>query len=447
MASREQFSSRTGFVMAAAGSAIGLGNIWGFPTQTASNGGAAFVLVYLLMAFCLAYPALMAELIIGRHARANIVTALRYIAPNKATRWLGTVVGGCGVVVASLILSFYTIVAGWMLAYLGQSITGLLGWQSASDWLVTFSFPRNLATGGLFMILTIAIVGKGVSGGIEKWSTRLMPMLLAIMVLLIVYVMTQPGAMAGLRLYLLPDLSHFQPSLIVDALGQAFFSLSLGVGTMLVYGSYLSEKENLPSLGATVTLVDSGVAFIAGLLILPAIYVAQAHGADIFDAEGNLYAGPNLIFQVLPALFDSMGTIGLGVALAFFTLMSIAALTSSISMLEVPVSLAAEETDLGRPKATLLIGGLVFVVSVLIMLNFDTLFDFVITLTTVYSQPILGLMLCIFVGWIWHRDNLLKEIKAGHPEIEGTWFWRIWPFYVKAFCPVLILAIVIPSFT
>lgn len=445
MASREQFSSRFGFIMAAAGSAIGLGNIWGFPTQTASNGGAAFVLVYFMMAFCLAYPALMAELIIGRHSKSNILTALRGIAPNKPTRLLGSAVGIYGVVVASLILSFYGIVAGWMLSYLAETITSIIGWDEASRWLTDFSFSRNVITMGLFMVLTIGIISSGIAGGIEKWSTRLMPMLLAILVALIIYVMTQDGAMTGLKIYLLPDISQINPGLILDAMGQAFFSLSLGVGTMLVYGSYLSDKENLPQLGAIVTLVDSGTAFIAGLLIIPAIYVAQQHGTTIFTPEGALIAGPDLIFQVLPTLFESMGQIGMVVAFAFFVLMSIASLTSSISMLEVPVSLAVEETPATRRQATWIIGAIIFCCSTVILLNFDALFTFVIDLTTVYSQPLLGLMLCVFAGWIWHRDSLLKEIKAGHPEAEGGLFWKIWPNYVKFICPLLVLATLIQS--
>ncbi|MGK0499372.1 MAG: NSS family neurotransmitter:Na+ symporter [Oceanicoccus sp.] len=445
MASREQFSSKTGFVMAAAGSAIGLGNIWGFPTQTASNGGAAFVVVYFLMAFCLAYPALMAELIIGRHARANVLTALRGIATGPFSRGLATGVGCYGVIIASLILSFYAIVAGWMLAYLLESITSMFGWQAAGDWLVNFSTERNVIFMAIFMAFTMAIIGRGVAGGIEKWSTRLMPLLMMILVGLIIYVLNQDGAEEGLRVYLLPDFSQLSPRLIIDAMGQAFFSLSLGVGTMLVYGSYLSEKESLPALGAAVTLVDAGIAFIAGMLIIPAIFVAQKYGATIYTDGGQLIAGPDLIFQVLPVLFDSMGEVGLYVAFAFFMLMSIASLTSSISMLEVPVSLTTEETSATRMQATLIIGSIILCVSTVILLNFDQLFEFVIDLTTVYSQPLLGVMICLFTGWIWHRDNLLQEIKRGHPDIEKGLFWKLWPGYVKFFCPVLIMAAFIQS--
>ena len=445
MASREQFSSRIGFVMAAAGSAIGLGNIWSFPTLTANNGGAAFVVVYLGLAFCLAYPALMAELIIGRHARANAVTALRYISSGRSSYWLGSLVGFYGVLVASLILSFYAIVAGWMLAYMLQPLADILGMEAAGDWLTTQSVSRDGVFLTVFMGLTMAIVARGVSSGIERWSVRLMPVLVLILLALIIYVMTREGAVQGLKVYLLPELSRINPTLIVNAMGQAFFSLSLGVGTMLIYGSYLSEKENLPKLGAIVTLFDVSVAFLAGLLIVPAIYVAQQYGANIFDKEGVLPGGPDLIFRVLPVLFDSMGGVGMIVAFAFFVLMTIASLTSSISMLEVPVALVTELSTVNRRRATLWTGAAIFAVSIVIVLFFGKLFGAVVTFTTVYSQPLLGIMFCLFVGWIWHRDNLLQELKRGHPEMEGTWFWRIWPFYVKFFCPVLILGAFIQS--
>lgn len=445
MAAREQFSSRAGFVMAAAGSAIGLGNVWGFPTQTASHGGGAFVVVYLGLAFCLAYPALMAELIIGRHSRANVVTALRGLVAGGPLPWLGGLVGLYAVLIASLILSFYAIVAGWMMAYMLEAVTDTLGLQVASQWLTQFGTPRNIIFLVLFMGLTMAIVARGVAAGIERWSTRLMPLLVLILVLLIGYVMTREGAVDGLKRYLLPDFSRITPNLLMNAMGQAFFSLSLGVGTMLIYGSYLDEKENLPKLGALVTLFDVSVAFLAGLLIMPAIYVAQGYGVNTVDASGAFLAGPDLIFKVLPVLFDSMGAVGMLVALAFFVLMTIASLTSSISMLEVPVSLAIEERGMGRGAATRLAGGIILLVSLLIVFNFDLMFGRVIEFTTVYSQPLLGFMFCIFVGWLWQRNNLLQELRRGHPEIEGTFFWRVWPIYVKFVCPVLILGMFVQS--
>lgn len=437
---RGEFSSRLAFIFAASGSAVGLGNIWGFPTNAAENGGAAFLVMYLILAFLLAYPAMMAELIIGRHTRANMVNALQSISPGQTAKTIGKWTGVAGMVTAGLILSFYSIVAGWFLSFMLEPMTAVLGLATASNWLTEFSLLRNIGFAGLFILLTVMIISAGVEQGIEKWSSRLMPSLFLLMAGLILYVLTQDGALQGLRHYLVPDFSQItDPNLIVSAMGQAFFSMSLGVGTMLVYGSYIRADENLPVVGALVTLTDTSVAFLAGLLVLPAIFVAQHLGVTIYAESGNLIAGPDLIFQVLPALFNGMGGTGLLVALAFFVLMSIAAVTSSISMLEVPVSYAVEAHQVSRHRATWLIGLLVFAVSATICVNFDALFGLVITLTTERAQPLLSMMLCIFAGWVFYRNSILNELKNGSPEVEHSLFWKIWPLYVRLFCPALIL--------
>ncbi len=444
---RGEFSSRFGFIMAAAGSAVGLGNIWGFPTQTASNGGAAFVLVYLILAFCLAYPALMAELVIGRHGQANAVSSLQKLANSPLQKKFAFIVGFGGIICSGLILSFYAIVAGWMFSATAEPIAAMTGLESSSAWLNSQSFQRDLIFTSLFIILTITIISKGVENGIEKWSKRLMPALLSILALLIMYVMTQEGAMEGLKAYLVPDFdSLLNPQLLVSALGQAFFSLSLGTSVMIIYGSYISKKENLISLGAYVTLIDVLIAFVAGLLIIPAMYVAQAQGVAIFSESGALLSEDTLVFQVLPALFTSMGDIGYFVGFAFFALMSIAALTSSISMLEAPVSYAVERFTLGRVQATWIIGGLISLVSFTIIFNFSALFGFIVSLTTQFSQPLIGMLCCIFVGWIWHRNKLLGEIKNGHDEAESTLFWKVWPWYIKFVCPLAIAMVFLHSF-
>ena len=439
---RGEFSSRFGFLMAAAGSAVGLGNIWGFPTNAASNGGAAFLFAYLVLAFALAYPALMAELIIGRYARANGVTALRTIATGPKSKLFGSVVGGLGIVTVSFILSFYAIVSGWMLAFLLQPIADAAGLEALSEWLAADGILRNSIFVIGFMLLTVFIISAGVKEGIEKWATRLMPSLVLILVFLIGYVFTLPGAMDGLRAYLVPDFSVFaKPGLLVSAMGQAFFSLSLGVGTMLVYGSYISKNENLPVIGSLVALLDVGIAVLAGLLILPAMYVALASGVEIFDAQGGLIAGPGLIISVLPALFDSMGAIGGFVAFAFFALMTIASLTSSISMLEVPVSFVVESREVRRPRAAILLGSIIAVISLVIVFNFDALFEWVVTVTTEMSQPLLGLFFCIFTGWIWNRSAILEEIKQGSPNAASGFFWKVWPFYIRFICPAAIIVV------
>lgn len=432
MSVRGQFSSRLGFILAAAGSAVGLGNIWGFPTKVAENGGAAFVVMYLVMAFLLAYPVLMAELIIGRAKQTNMIDALQKISGNI----FGTITGSIGAITVILILAFYSIVAGWMISYLIDSLAHIASIDIG--WLTEDSRLRNLTFTAVFLVLTCVVVIGGVSNGIERWSVRLMPTLLILILLLIAYVSTLDGAGEGWKAFLIPDVSRvLDPALMIDAMGQAFFSMSLGVGTMLVYGSYIQKHENLPKLGTSVALVDIGVAVLAGMLIIPAMYVALANGVEIYD-DGKLISGPTLIFQVLPSLFTSMGYIGTFVASIFFLLMVIAALTSSISMLEVPVAYMVDNQGVKRKKATILLALMVFGISATIVFNFDLLFGFVITLTTQYSQPLLGLVLCVFAGWIWKRDEILTELKQGSDQMEHGLFWKIWPVYVKFVCPGVI---------
>ena len=445
--SRGEFSSRFGFIMAAAGSAVGLGNIWGFPTQAASNGGGAFLLVYLVLAFVLAYPALMAELIIGRHAHANAVQALRLISSGPKSYKVGTAVGLAGIVTVSFILSFYAIVAGWMITYLCGSLAEIVGLTELANWFVEFGPVRNIGSMLIFMLLTIGIISEGVHDGIERWSSRLMPVLIVTLILLVLYVLTLDGAMEGLRIYLIPDFKAvMDPQLVVKALGAAFFSLSLGAGTMLIYGSYIPDEGNLPVLGGWVTLVDILIAVAAGFLILPAMYVAQHNGVEIFAADGSLLNEDTLIFTVLPALFETMGGMGILVSLMFFALMTIAALTSSISMLEVPVSYAIENHGMSRKRAVFLAGGIIALASTVILLNFDSLFGLVVAGTTRYAQPLLGIMFCVFAGWIWHRDSILQELRKSEPDAENGLFWRVWPWYVRFVCPTIILLIFVQSF-
>lgn len=439
MANRGQFGSRLGFILAAAGSAVGLGNIWGFPTQAASNGGAAFLLVYLVLAFALAYPILMAELILGRHAHGNSVVALTRIAESSSTKAIGALTGLAGILVASSILSFYSLVSGWMLGFTASYPLEALGFTKEAAWLTDFSLSRNVILMTLFSAMTVGIVMGGVQEGIERWSRRLMPTLIVTLILLVGYVFSLDGAAEGLKVYLIPDISKiWSADLILSALGSAFFSLSLGVGTMLIYGSYISDEEYLPSIGAQVALIDVGIAVLAGFLILPAMYVAAARGVEIFDASGRLLSEDTLIFTVLPELFATLGVIGLIVATAFFFLMSVAALTSSISMLEVPVAFLTERFSWSRARAATTAGICIALLSGVIALNFESLFGFVIAASTRYGQPMLGLMLCIYTGWIWRRDSLLGELKKNDPDVASGLFWKIWPWYLRLVCPLVI---------
>lgn len=273
-----------------------------------------------------------------------------------------------------------------------------------------------------------------------------MPAMIVTLVLLSGYVLTLDGASKGLAVYLIPDVSKIlSTELVFNAMGAAFFSLSLGVGTMLIYGSYISDDEHLPTLGAQVALVDVGIAVLAGFLILPAMYVAAERGVMIFNETGGLLSEDTLIFTVLPALFESMNESGTILALAFFGLMSIAALTSSISMLEVPVAFLVERFSWGRTQAAVVATLIITVMSATIVLNFEQLFGLVITASTRFSQPLLGFALCIYAGWVWRRDSLLKELAQNEASPEPTFFMKWWPLYARFVCPAIIALILIRS--
>lgn len=444
---RSGFGSRIGFLMAAAGASVGLGNLVSFPTLAANNGGAAFLIAYLLMTFLIAYPALMAELIIGRHSQANAVRALQLISTNTTTSRIGAATGLGGIITASLIFSFYVIVAGWMLSHALASASEIVGATSISKWLATQSTERNLMFSCVFMALTVGITCGGIKNGIEKWSLRLMPSLFVLLLSLILYVLTFDGALEGVKAYLVPDFNQFSdPNMLIRALGQAFFSLSLGSGIMIVYGSYVSNKENIVSLGRSVMFLDLSVALLAGLLLIPAMYVAQHNGIQIFDDNGNLIESFGVVFTVLPALFDSMGTVGPFVSFAFFMLISLAALTSTIAILENPVAYLVESYGVKRKSATAVSGLLILLTSIVIIFNIDTLLDLLSVVTNQYMLPTCALLMCIFGGWIFSRNALLTELKKGNENAENGLFWKIWPTYVRFVCPIAILAIFIHQY-
>ncbi|HAS3559622.1 TPA: sodium-dependent transporter [Vibrio cholerae] len=445
--SRETFSSRLGFILAAAGAAVGLGNIWGFPTQAASNGGGAFLLVYLILIFVVAFPMLVVEMAIGRYGQANPVDSMRSLTSQPAAKTVGGFVGWVGLSVPSAVLAFYSIVGGWIICFLLGAMTDLFGFTAASAWLKGFSVERNLFGTLIFYVLTILIVQGGVKQGIERWSTRLMPALFVLFAVLFIYIMTQQGAWEGLKHYLIPDFEKvWDRKLILAAMGQGFFSLTIGGCSMLIYGSYLSKKENLPKMAMSVTLVDTAVAFIAGLVVLPAMFVAMNKGVQIYAQDGSLLSSDTLVFTVLPLMFDSLGLLGQIFAMVFFLLLTIAALTSSISMLECPVALVGERFNTRRTPTSWVLGGLIALFSVVIVYNFGALFGLVATLATQYLQPTAALMFCLFGGWVWQRDAKMKELQAGFPELQQSLFGKIWPWYVKFVCPVLVATVIWASF-
>jgi len=435
---RDSFHSRIGFILAAAGSAIGLGNIWGFPTQAANNGGGAFLFVYLIVTLLLALPALYAEVYIGNQAQKNPVSALAQACGNRF-KSTGRNAGIIGLIGAIMMLSFYTIVAGWMLAHALSALFELLGFIDIATWLSTSSTLRNIIFTPIFIILGAAIIHQGVHAGIERWSGRLMPILLLMLIGLIVYILQQEGASEGVALYLVPDFKQVtNPKLIISAMGQAFFSLSIGVGGMMVYGSYMKKDQDIGKLVISIASLDTFIAFLAGLLIIPALFVAQHAGQEVFT-DGHLIGEGQLIFQILPSLFASMGSVGLIVSFSFFTLLSIAALTSTISSTEVPVSYLVEDKKINRQRATWLVSGVVLIASMTLVAFFEIIFGLVVQILTTILQPLMSLFYFIVVGWIWQRGNKLTDIAL----LKNNTKLRLFGFYLRYICPILLIIVFI----
>ncbi len=433
-----------GFIFAAAGSAIGLGNIWRFPYSAGENGGGAFVLIYLLFVLGIGIPVLLSELSLGRLTQKNPVGAFKKLVPASLWPW----VGGLGVLTGFGILAFYAVIAGWTLSFLWGAITGVYGVSmtaEASGQLFSdmIGNPTQAITlTGAFLLLTIVVVRRGVSQGIEKTTKILMPLLLAILVVLAIRSVTLPGAGEGLAYLFMPDFSKITVVVVISALGQALFSLSLGMGAMITYGSYFPESENIAQAGVTVALFDTGIAILAGLIIFPALFAA--------GVEPN--AGPGLVFVVLPSIFGSLPA-GQLFAVAFYTLLAIAALTSTISLLEVCVCYFVDEKGWTRNRASWLIGGACFALAVPSALanGASPMFtDFLgmgidfLSLNNIiwgnYSLSIGAILLCLFVGWKWGVPNALDSLESsGHTfPMPG-----LFTFLVKYVCPAAIGTVLI----
>jgi len=434
---RGTWNSKLGFILAAAGSAVGLGNIWGFPTQVADNGGAAFILIYLFCCLVVGFPVMVAELTIGRRTQKNPVGAFKALSNGNP---IASLIGYWGVLCGVMILSFYIVISGWTLAYVFEEILFYYGHESWAAYVGDLgNGPKNAVFTLLFMVLTVLIVTGGVSKGIERATKALMPILLAILVILIVYIFTLEGAMDGVTMYVKPDFSTITGGLILSALGQAFFSLSLGMGALITYGSYLNKKQNIVESAAYVTIFDIGIAIIAGLLVIPAMFVAQAGGVQIFNPEtGDLFSSVTLVFDVLPEMFHNVGGfIGMLLGITFFILLGLAALTSSISLLEVPVSYVIDEHKIKRKKAAWLIGGIVGAIGVLVSFELS-LIDHFVHIFNEIGLPLGGLMICIFLGFFYKIENARLELKQGFENIDNHWFWPVWKIFIRFICPALI---------
>ena len=448
MTGRESFGSRATVIMAMAGSAIGLGNIWRFPFIVGEYGGAAFILVYIFCCFLLSMPILLSETIIGRRTHQGTFGAMNTLAPGSAWKWLGLLT----VISPLIILSYYSVVGGWSFAYLckavalqfsqenAEAVTAMFGTFSSSTW-----WP--LVCTMVFLSLTALIVYLGVNKGIEKFSKISIPVLFVLIVIIAVYSMTLPGAGEGVRYLVKPDFSKLTPGAYAAALGQSFFSLSLGVGTMLTYASYVRKDENILASASGTAFFDLLFAILAGFAVMPAVFAAGIAPSS----------GPGLVFETLPFIFAKMGSggqvISAAVSILFFLTILVAALSSSISMMEVGVAYLVEEKKLTRHKATILLFLITLVVGVLCSLSFgvlsgvklfgNTIFNFCDRLASNFLMTIGALLFSIFVGWRMDKSAVKDEL-TNNGKLRGT--GKIFPvvyFLIKYIAPVTIAVIFI----
>ncbi|HDP96055.1 MAG TPA: sodium-dependent transporter [Candidatus Aminicenantes bacterium] len=445
---RGSWGSKTAFILVAAGSAVGLGNIWRFPYQAGINGGAAFVLIYILAAFVLGLSVLLAEAAIGRATGKNPVCALRALKPNTRWHWFGAM----GVVICTVVLSYYGVIAGWTLGYAAKAVGGDFS-RPLDQQLVAKMFSDFASNPGLmlllffaFILVTVLVVSRGVQGGIEKLAKMLMPVLFLLLVLMVLRAVTLEGSSKGLAFYLNPDFSKLNATAVMSAISQAFFSTSVGVGIMLTYGSYLRRSNRLVNCGIWIIGLDTLVAVIAGLIIFPTLFTVPGM---------NPAQGPELVFVVLPVVFSKIPLGALFGAL-FFLLVVIAALTSTISLLEVGVSYLVDFRKWSRRKATWLLGGLVALLGVPSVLSqggskfFSKLpvlgMSFLDTMDKIfgaYGYTFGALFIAVFVGFVWKPKAAIAEI-----EQEGYRFRlkNVWAFTLRWIATPLILVMLVSSF-
>lgn len=439
ISSRENFGSKFGIWAVAAGSAVGLGNIWRFPYLTGKNGGAAFIILYLFIVVFIGLSAMLCELAIGRRAQKNSFGAFKLLSPNGKWHYVGLL----GVVASFMIFSFYSNVAGWTLEYIWQSVTGAFMGKSNQQLSQSFNLfiangPRTIFWTLVFMLMTAFIVMSGITKGIEKYSKIMMPALFVIILILDIKALTLEGSNKGLEFLLYPDFSKITAGVVVDALGQAFFSLSLGMGVLITYGSYIGKKDNLGSTALSVSLTDTLVALLAGVMIFPAAFA--------FGIQAD--AGPGLAFISLPAIFQQMAG-GQVFAFLFFVLLAIAALTSTISLLEVVVAYFVEELKMTRKKATLIAVASMSLLGILSSLSFGplkeitlfgkTIFDLLEFTSSNLLLPIGGLFIVLFVGWFFTTKELQLEL-SNNGSLKAR-FFPVFLFIVKFIAPLAIILV------
>ncbi len=444
MKAREHWGSGLGFVLAAAGSAIGLGNIWKFPYITGENGGAAFILVYLISILIVGIPVLIAEILIGRTSQKNPVGAFALLS-EKNRFW--TAVGYVGVVTGFFILSYYNVVAGWSLGYVVEGLKGSIATFTSADISGQF-FTQHIGNPvwilgwqALFAILTVAVVYFGVNKGIEKFSRILMPLFFLILILLVFWGISLKGSSKGLEFLFRPDFELITPNAVLIALGHAFFTLSLGMGAMMTYGSYLGKKENIVKNGVIIAFLDTLIAILAGVAIFTAVFSMG------FEPD----AGPGLAFQVLPAVFARMpgGTV---FAVLFFALLAIAALTSAISLLEVITSYFVDEKDFDRRKVAIYAGLVTFLFGIPSALSFGSWSDFTLGglnffdlldyLSANILLPLGGMLIAIFTGWKLGGKRAIAYLREGAEQYSDT-FMAVWMIFIRYVSPVAIIIVLL----
>ncbi len=436
---RANFGSKLGVILASAGSAVGLGNIWRFPFETGNHGGAAFILIYLGCVLFFGIPIMVAEFSIGRHSRANTAGAYQKLAPGTHWRWVGRM----GVLAGFLILGYYSVVAGWTLEYIVQAGTNTFAGQSANDFIASFNgfiaHPWRPALWMVaFMLMTHFIIVKGVEKGIEKSAKIMMPMLFLLLIVLAVCSVSLPGAGAGIEFLLKPDFSKVNGNVLLGAMGQAFFSLSLGMGCLCTYASYFRNDTNLPKTALNVGWIDTMVAILAGFIIFPAA----------FSVGIQPDAGPSLLFITLPNVFQqafgNLPWLAVILSIMFYVLLALAALTSTISLHEVVTAYLHEEFNLTRGRAAKLVTVGCTILGVLCSLSLGigkeltifglTLFDLFDFLTAKIMLPLGGFFIAIFTGWYLDKRIVWEEVSNNGtlPKVV----YRIWLFLLKYIAPI-----------
>jgi len=443
---RANFGSKLGVILASAGSAVGLGNIWRFPYETGENGGAAFIIIYLGCVLLMGIPIMVAEFLIGRRSRSNTAGAYQRLAPGTPWKWVGRM----GVLAGFLILSYYTVVAGWTLEFIYEAATNSFAGKSAEGFIASFdSFVANpwrpLIWLIFFMLMTHYIIVKGVEKGIEKSAKIMMPALFILLIILAICSISLPGSSAGINFLFKPDFSQVNSKAFLSAMGQAFFSLSLGMGCLCTYASYFKNDTPLPKVALNVATIDTLVAILAGIIIFPAA----------FSVGIKPDAGPSLLFITLPNVFQqafgSIPLLAITLSIMFYVLLAVAALTSTISLHEVVTAYLHEEFKMTRKKAACIVTTSCIVLGVFCSLSLGigkeytlfgmTLFDLFDYVTAKLMMPIGGFLIAIFTGWYLDKKIVWEEI-TNQGKLKPIVFKTL-VFLLKYFSPIAILLIFI----